>query len=82
MVLGAGITTVWVLIRSIYRTIELVNGWTGNVITNQVYFNVFDGAPIVLAMVTLNLFHPGWLCVNRTVLNPIVFRSTLMIAMV
>ena len=61
MLLGAGITTVWVFIRSIYRTIELADGWTGRIITTQVYFNVLDGAPIVFAMVTLNVFHPGWL---------------------
>jgi len=61
MLLGAGVTTVWVFIRSIYRTIELADGWTGRIITTQVYFNVLDGAPIVLAMVTLNVFHPGWL---------------------
>ncbi len=61
MLLGAGITSLWVLIRSIYRTIEFANGWTGRIITTQAYFNVFDGAPIVLAMFTLNAFHPGWL---------------------
>ena len=61
MLLGAGITTVWVFARSIYRTIELADGWTGQIITTQVYFNVLDGAPIVLAMATLNAFHPGWL---------------------
>jgi len=61
MLLSAGMTTVWVLIRSIYRTIELADGWTGQIITTQVYFNLLDGAPIVLAMVTLNALHPGWL---------------------
>jgi hypothetical protein len=25
--------------RSIYRTIELANGWTGRIITTQVYFS-------------------------------------------
>ena len=61
MLLGAGITTVWVLTRSIYRIIELANGWTEQIMTNQAYFNVLDGAPILLAMFTLNIFHPGWL---------------------
>lgn len=61
MLLGVGIATVWVFIRSIYRTIKLANGWTGQIMTNQAYFNVLDGAPILLAMFTLNIFHPGWL---------------------
>lgn len=29
------------------------------IITNQILFDVLDGVPIVLAMVTLNVFHPG-----------------------
>lgn len=61
MLLGMGITTTWVFIRSIYRTVEFANGWTGRIITTETYFNVLDGAPIVLAMFTLNVFHPGWL---------------------
>jgi len=65
MLVGAGITTVWVIIRSVYRTIELADGWTGQIITNQVYFNVLDGAPIVLAMATLNVSHPGWLLIDE-----------------
>ncbi|KAL7284369.1 hypothetical protein ACG7TL_001659 [Trametes sanguinea] len=50
---------IFLLIRSIYRTVELSNGWTGRIITTQVYFNVLDGAMIFLAMFTLNVFHPG-----------------------
>ncbi|KAF8317970.1 hypothetical protein DL93DRAFT_487538 [Clavulina sp. PMI_390] len=49
------------LIRSIYRTIELSNGWNGRIIQTQVYFNVLDGAMVVLSMYTLNFFHPGFL---------------------
>lgn len=64
-------------IRSIYRTVELGDGWRGVVLRTQVYFSkflgglkllvseiptgVFDGAMVVLAMWTLNFFHPGWL---------------------
>ncbi|KAF7799540.1 hypothetical protein EIP86_010777 [Pleurotus ostreatoroseus] len=48
-------------VRSVYRTIELADGWTGRVISTQVYFNVLDGAMIVLASFTLNFFHPGLL---------------------
>ena len=61
MLLGVGITTFWVLIRSIYRTFEFANRWMGRITTTRAYFYVIDGAPIVLAMFTLNIFHPGWL---------------------
>ena len=45
--------------RSVYRTIELVDGWEGRVIKNELYFNVMDGAMIVASMCCLNIFHPG-----------------------
>ncbi|KAH8810215.1 RTA1-like protein [Flagelloscypha sp. PMI_526] len=51
-------------IRGIYRTIELADGWTGVIIQTQVYFNVFDGAMIVLAQYILIAFHPGRLLVE------------------
>ncbi|KAN0109791.1 RTA1-like protein [Russula decolorans] len=59
-VLQAMITmTIFIVIRTIYRVIEFVSGWNGKVISTQWVFNVFDGTMIVLAMYTLNLFHPG-----------------------
>ena len=42
-----------------YRTIELVDGWEGRIIHNELYFNVMDGAMIVASMYCLNIFHPG-----------------------
>jgi len=59
--IGLGIMTFLIFIRSIYRTIELIDGWSGVIISTQWYFNAFDGAMIFLAMLTLNLFHPGLL---------------------
>ncbi|KAL4066354.1 RTA1 like protein-domain-containing protein [Scleroderma yunnanense] len=52
--------TVFLFVRSVYRTIELENGWSGVIISTQVYFNVFDGAMLTLAMFTMNLVHPGF----------------------
>jgi len=56
--IGMALATLFVLIRSVYRTIELINGWTGRIITTEKFFNILDGAPIVLAMITLNIAHP------------------------
>ncbi|KAH9478584.1 hypothetical protein JR316_0009041 [Psilocybe cubensis] len=52
-------STVLFFIRSIYRIAELADGWDGRIIQTQVYFNVLDGAMIILAIYTLNIFHPG-----------------------
>ncbi|KAG9018259.1 hypothetical protein FRB90_011713 [Tulasnella sp. 427] len=61
MLLGLVIATVFIYVRSIYRTIELLDGWNGPIITNETLFNVLDGMQILLAMATLNVLHPGWL---------------------
>ncbi|KAI0710518.1 RTA1-domain-containing protein [Earliella scabrosa] len=61
MILALALDGLFILIRSIYRTIELIDGWTGPIISNEVYFNVLDAAMIVLAMFTLNFLHPGFL---------------------
>ncbi|KDQ63571.1 hypothetical protein JAAARDRAFT_29591 [Jaapia argillacea MUCL 33604] len=59
MILGLAFSTVTIFIRSVYRTVELTDGWNGRIISTQVYFNVLDGGMITLAIYTLNLFHPG-----------------------
>ncbi|EJD04117.1 RTA1-domain-containing protein [Fomitiporia mediterranea MF3/22] len=61
MVIGLSFSTSCLLIRAIYRTIELADGWNGRIIETEVYFNVLDGGMIVLAIYTMNFFHPGFL---------------------
>ncbi|CAE6413256.1 putative protein C17G6,02c [Schizosaccharomyces pombe 972h-] [Rhizoctonia solani] len=64
MLIGLAIATLFIIIRSIYRTIELTDGWNGTIISTEKWFNWFDGAPIVVAMFTFNLFHPGFFLRN------------------
>jgi hypothetical protein len=60
--LGAMIFSVLcIYIRSIYRTIELLQGWHGFLITHEKYFIALDGAMMVAAVVVFNIIHPGWL---------------------
>jgi hypothetical protein len=61
MTLALGISTLFIFMRSVYRTIELNDGWNGRIITTQVYFNVLEGMPITVAMYTMNILHPGLL---------------------
>jgi len=65
MVFGLGVSTLFLFIRSVYRTIELIDGWNGRIISTQSLFNALDGMPICVAMYSLNIFHPGWL-IDRT----------------
>jgi len=59
MLIGMTTMTGFIIIRSIYRTVELADGWGGKVIETQWLFDVFDALMIVLAMLTLNIVHPG-----------------------
>ncbi|KAK0201384.1 RTA1 like protein-domain-containing protein [Desarmillaria ectypa] len=61
MIRALAFNTVCLIIRAIYRTIELADGWDGKVIHTQAYFNVFDGTMVLLAIYTLNFAHPGYL---------------------
>ncbi|RPD62895.1 RTA1-domain-containing protein [Lentinus tigrinus ALCF2SS1-6] len=61
LVLGTCLETLFLYVRAIYRTIELADGFDGRIIQTEVYFNVLDGAMVVLAMYTLNVLHPACL---------------------
>jgi hypothetical protein len=39
MVAGLAFSTLVIFIRSIYRTIELTDGWRGRIIQTQLYFS-------------------------------------------
>ncbi|KAJ7639591.1 RTA-like protein [Mycena rosella] len=52
------------IVRSVYRIVELVGGWDGNDIRTEVYFVVFDSGMIVLALLTLNFPYPGRLLLS------------------
>lgn len=49
----------FIYVRSIYRTVELLEGWDGYLITHEVYFIVLDGAMMVGAVVVFNVVHPA-----------------------
>ncbi|KAL4924338.1 RTA1 domain-containing protein [Aspergillus undulatus] len=53
-------SVICIYIRSIYRTIELLEGWDGYLITTERFFIALDGAMMVLAVAVFNFIHPGW----------------------
>jgi len=59
MIAGLTFSSICIYIRSVYRTIELANGWTGYIIHTQRYFDWLDGGMITLAIFTINFLHPG-----------------------
>ncbi|KAI4254826.1 MAG: hypothetical protein LQ352_002880 [Teloschistes flavicans] len=69
LVLAACFSVVTIYVRSIYRTVELLQGWDGYLITHQIYFVVLDGALMVAAVGVFNIWNPGWL-LNSTPKRP------------
>jgi hypothetical protein len=60
-VIAATVFSVVVIVtRSIYRTIELLQGWSGYLITTERYFIALDGAMMTLAVGVFNIARPGW----------------------
>ncbi|KIK35477.1 hypothetical protein CY34DRAFT_812101 [Suillus luteus UH-Slu-Lm8-n1] len=59
MLFGMALCTLCIFIRSVYRTVELANGWAGPVISTERYFDWLDGGMVTLGLYTLNFFHPG-----------------------
>jgi len=61
MVLGLALSTLFVFLRTGYRTVELIGGWKGHIVRTQVFFDVLDASPIILALYTLNFLSPAFL---------------------
>ncbi|WWC69039.1 uncharacterized protein I206_102975 [Kwoniella pini CBS 10737] len=58
---GVLISSTMILIRGIYRSIELVQGWDGYLITTEMYQNILDGLMMLIAVGIYNFIHPGYL---------------------
>lgn len=52
-------STVLIFIRSVYRTIELLDGWDGPIISNEALFVGLDALMVFLAVAVFNVVHPG-----------------------
>ncbi|KZV72933.1 hypothetical protein PENSPDRAFT_750575 [Peniophora sp. CONT] len=59
-----GFMTVLIIIRSVYRAIELAGGPDGRVASTQWLFVVWDAVMIAAAMWSLVFLHPGWLLIE------------------
>ncbi len=61
MVAATTFSVALILARSVYRTIELLQGWFGFLINHEDYFIALDGALMVCAVGVFNFAHPAWL---------------------
>ncbi|KAL4994088.1 RTA1 like protein-domain-containing protein [Aspergillus recurvatus] len=58
---ATALSVLLIYIRSIYRTIELMDGWTSSTMQNEGLLIGLDGAMMVPAVIIYNIFHPGWM---------------------
>jgi hypothetical protein len=49
-----------ILTRCVYRIPEMTGGWRNEIMRNEVEFIVLDGVMIVIAVLALTIFHPGY----------------------
>ncbi|KAH7410066.1 RTA-like protein [Phaeosphaeria sp. MPI-PUGE-AT-0046c] len=57
-------STLCIFMRCVFRVAELSGGWSGDLMRKQHYFIGLEGAVIVVAVLMLNMFHPG-LCLKE-----------------
>ncbi|KAJ7115433.1 RTA1-like protein [Mycena epipterygia] len=74
MIAALAFSTLVLFIRSVYRIIELAGGWHGRVLHTEVYFNVLDGGMVVLAIICINVAHPGRLLGSRRPAEPANYK--------
>jgi hypothetical protein len=60
LVIATVISCLMIYIRSVYRTVELLQGWRGYLISREGYFIGFDAILMFVAVVVFNVVHPGW----------------------
>jgi len=68
-IVALGVSTILIYVRCVYRVAELAEGWNGYLISHEVYFLVLEGLMVVLAVLVLNVFHPG-LCFSESYAAP------------
>lgn len=62
---GVGISSLAIIIRGVYRTAELSQGWGGSIMLTQNFQNFLDGLPMVIAVVIFNFINPTHLLPKR-----------------
>ncbi|KAK4055686.1 hypothetical protein OIV83_000232 [Microbotryomycetes sp. JL201] len=60
---GSAWASFWILLRCVYRVIELAEGWTGYLITTEPFFWGLDAIPMVLTQAVFLFTWPTW-CVE------------------
>lgn len=63
-IIALAVATVLILIRSSYRLAELQGGFNGALANDEVLFMILEGPMIILSVLLLTVFHPGF-CLGK-----------------
>lgn len=56
---GLYIVSILILVRSVVRVVEYLEGYSGYIMTHEVFLYVFDAVPMFFAVISMNWIHPG-----------------------
>ncbi|XAO26267.1 hypothetical protein I312_105103 [Cryptococcus bacillisporus CA1280] len=65
VMVGTGICSIMIIVRGIYRSVELTQGWDGYLVTHEVYQDTLDGIPMIMALLATAVLHPGFFLAPR-----------------
>ena len=60
LIFASAFSCLMIYIWSVYRTMELLQGWSGYLITHENFFIALDASLMLGAVVVFNFIHPGW----------------------
>lgn len=66
LIAGVGISSLAIIIRGLYRTAELSEGWGGPIMLNENLQNFLDGLPMIIAVAIFNFVNPTYLLPKRS----------------
>jgi hypothetical protein len=66
MLSGCLVSSIAIVIRGIYRSIELSQGWDSKIVQTEILQNVLDGLMMVIAVGIFNFINPLYLLPKRT----------------
>ncbi|PMD43487.1 RTA1-domain-containing protein [Hyaloscypha variabilis F] len=57
---AAAVAFTTVFLRCVYRIAEMVGGWANPIMRDEIGFDIMEGVMIVIAVLALTIFHPGF----------------------
>ncbi|PVH74389.1 RTA1-domain-containing protein [Cadophora sp. DSE1049] len=72
--ISLGFATLCLFVRTVFRSVELSEGFSGRLANSEVQFMVLDGVMVILASTALTVMHPGFGFGNKWSVGKFKFR--------